>query len=99
MRKLATGGLIAAAVAMLLIVGPMQAAAQGCSKTGFTAEGYDTDQQDRALRAAIFGWEKRVKASSLGERYADWNRAQQKSVNCRKTGIYYTCTISAQPCP
>ncbi|UTD26574.1 hypothetical protein [Bradyrhizobium sp. WD16] len=87
------------AVAMLLAVGPTRAAVPGCSKTGFTAEGYDTDQQGKALGAAIFAWTKRVAASSLGDRFADWNRAQQKSVDCRKTGIYYTCTISAQPCP
>jgi len=98
MRKSSTGALVAGAFAMLVAVTPMQAAAQGCSKTGFTGEGYDTDQEAKALSAAIFGWQKRVKAS-IGDRYADWNHAQQKSVNCRKTGIYYTCTISAQPCP
>lgn len=90
------------AVATLSLGGLSPAGAAGvggaCGKSGITGEGYDTDSEEKAMRAAIFSWEKRARAA-YSAAYGDWSRARQKFVNCRKTGIYYTCTLSAQPCP
>lgn len=95
-----TGFALVAAVTMFSLAGLLPAgAAGGCGKTSIHAEGYDTDNEAKAQGAGIFGWENAVKASSYGAAYANWSRAQQKSVTCRKTGKYYTCKVSAQPCP
>ena len=92
----------ASAVAMLSLAGLLPAAAAGvggaCGKSGISAEGYDTDSEEKAMGAAIFGWEKAVR-SAYNDDYDDWSRARQKVVNCKKTGKYYTCKLSAQPCP
>jgi hypothetical protein len=89
-----------ASAVMLSIVGPLPtAAAPGCGKTYFSAEGYDTDTEDKARGAAHFGWEKAVRASSYGAAYADWTHAQNKTEKCSKGPKYYTCKVLAQPCP
>jgi hypothetical protein len=88
---------------MLSLAGFLPAPAAGavgaCGKTYYSAEGYDTDSEAKAAGAAHFGWEKAVRASSYGAAYASWGRAQHKSESCKKTGKYYTCKVTAQPCP
>ena len=101
--KMKTGVACAIAVLMISAVGTQPAAAQGCGNTGYTAEGYDTDSEDMAQRAAIVAWERAVEndPKGYGPEYAHWRNARQKVVKCWQNGPhgYYTCRVSAQPCP
>jgi hypothetical protein len=101
--KMKTG--VACVIALLVIsaVGTLPAAAQGCGKTGYSAEGYDTDSEEKALLAATVAWERAVEndPKGYGPDYAHWSRARQKHVKCTQNGPHgiFTCKVSAQPCP
>ena len=73
-----TGLSCALAVLTISAVSPSSAAPQACGKTGYSAEGYDTDSEEKAQRAAIVAWERAVEndPKGYGPDYAYWSHAR-----------------------
>ncbi len=89
---------VAAAVAgfVLSVAAPPAAAAKTC-KSSVSGSGSGKLKIKKAKNLARASWRGAARAAH-GGKYDKWYKAKDKSVNCAKKGLKWSCTMSARPC-
>ncbi len=101
MSRVAKGirtALVAAAVAgfSVSVAAPPAAAAKEC-KSSVSGSSKGKFKIKKAKNLARASWRGAARAAH-GGKYDKWYKAKDKSVNCAKKGLKWSCTMSARPC-
>ena len=89
--------MIVAGTGLALLSSISLAEAKDC-KPLYTAEGPLTQpSQWDAERSAKHYWKGHV-AKLYGSKYADWDKAELKKIECREIAEYFQCWAEAEPC-
>ncbi len=93
-------GLALAAAAFITCLGSARPAhALDCVADAVTVTGEPARYQWLALVKARANWRRRVRLNpNLGDRYANWYRAQDGVERCVSANAGVACTLSGRPC-